>query len=179
MNVSPRGASVSLGGIKDIFRQHAAMTTLSCSVGAAGSPPPPRTALLIRDMSDSASASREKIVADMLETQGFEVTALSGAEEAAQLFAGLSAEARTLTVLFDLSGRRADLSACEGAGLAGMYSFKQATGMFKKVIIRGRDVSLCAVCGGENGQTYMKSSCDCCDICDCAFCKHIAIFARM
>ncbi|CAM9701005.1 unnamed protein product, partial [Ectocarpus sp. 12 AP-2014] len=109
------------------------MTRLSCSVGAVGSPPPPRTAVLIRDTSDAASASREEIVAGMLETQGFEVAALSGAEDAAQLFAGLSGEALKLTVLFDLSGWRADRCACEGAGLAGMYSFKQTTGMFKKV----------------------------------------------
>lgn len=97
-------------------------------------PIPPKKALLISDSNDVASIDRGEGLAGVLASQGFEIASLSGGA-APRIIAGLSRFDAKFTVSFDLSGwaGRELTDVCEAAGVAGLYSYKPATGMFKKV----------------------------------------------
>lgn len=98
----------------------------------------PRTALLIPG-ADHATTVRGESIAQALSSQGFDVRMLGGADKSGEM---TSAMVKELTVprsdnmlVFDLAGRggREMALACQEAGLAGLYAFKPATGMFQKV----------------------------------------------
>lgn len=92
-----------------------------------------KNALLISDSSDVASIARGEGLAGLLASQGFRVASLES-DQAPRVISGLL-EADAAVIPFDLSGRagRELTDICEAAGVAGLYSFKPATGMFKKV----------------------------------------------
>lgn len=93
-----------------------------------------KKALLVSKSGDVSSIARGENLAGTLASQGFRVSSLSGGA-APRIIEGLSdAEAKS-TVPFDLSGwaGRELTEACEAAGVAALYSYKPATGMFKKV----------------------------------------------
>ena len=97
-------------------------------------PAPRRKALLVSDANDAASVARGEGLAGMLASQGFSVSLLEGGA-AARTLAGLSEVDARVTVPFDLCGRAGEelTNVCEATGVAGLYTYKSATGMFKKV----------------------------------------------
>lgn len=92
-----------------------------------------KIALLISG-TDGESAIRGESVERIMSSQGYMVRTL---DECKQVVEGLRASlmGSSSAVVFDLSGYRGQELAlgCEEAGVAALYVFKPATGMFRKV----------------------------------------------
>lgn len=102
---------------------------------------PIRTALLISGP-ETSSAIRGEGITNLLSSWGFDVREVGPAKEeensaivSHEALLKLTVPSASSSMVFDLGGRggAALALACKEAGVAGLYAFRPATGMFQKV----------------------------------------------